>query len=678
MKKKATKAELESSILEMKETIENPDVPEEFKAGIKKSLEKAEKLLSDMEKATTAQKETSTPAEQKKHKSKHEAMAEEAHGLVRDLSAKIKEFNAHRSKLDLVRDDKRHAKPPGKRRSEEGNIYYEYRPNRSDINQNGKPYLKEGGVIDKDAYKSDTIASGVKIAVIANEHDIKASDLTFQEFARKVFDVTNVAYPVYKLRFAYEVLKKNHLCCGGNIEMAAHKEYERGGVMVAEKDHWQYRLGGKLPEYWGKGRNINVFGFETKAFDISSIAADEFEHAVKVIEKEHSENEQDEYTKRCKSYLRDLAEQVDNLFRLEKIYYTHEGPDDKSWPVIVTVLAAIGRYDYKSGSHVNLGFLGEHLYNIAKAQQPATMEDGGEIADMPEAAFSEKAKFQIDDVVIYVGKKHKVIDEPIKAWPGEYRYDLEPVEEVTEPVEGAPAPEPVEVIDYPVREELLEAVPVEVPAGPTPEEVEAMKKGGVIKKKMTTFSEKVSAIEAKLNGTKVPAKYRKEYGKKYTPKTANEAATKIAGSIAAHEKMEGGGHVKHKVLGKTKTGKDVFVAEDIVVYKDMNHPKEPHKKLIRALPDYTKADHLDAANLHEKRADEYDKKWGKVIREAHQETYGEPWHLSYYHVSGIGDSSYSEEKKDKLREVSDYAQRAKDAMHLHRDAAKIVNRMKYR
>ncbi len=57
-------------------------------------------------------------------------------------------------------------------------------------------------------------------------------------------------------------------------------------------------------------------------------------------------------------------------------------------------------------------------------------------------------------------------------------------------------------------------------------------KGGKVK-----FSDKVKAITKKLEGSKVPAKYRKTEGKRFTKKTATKAAKNIAGSMRVKELM---------------------------------------------------------------------------------------------------------------------------------------------
>ena len=65
-----------------------------------------------------------------------------------------------------------------------------------------------------------------------------------------------------------------------------------------------------------------------------------------------------------------------------------------------------------------------------------------------------------------------------------------------------------------------------------------MAKGG-----MTTFDDKVQAISKRLEGTKVPKRLEKDYGKRYNHEEAIEAGRRIAGSIRKKYKMEDGGTV---------------------------------------------------------------------------------------------------------------------------------------
>ena len=66
---------------------------------------------------------------------------------------------------------------------------------------------------------------------------------------------------------------------------------------------------------------------------------------------------------------------------------------------------------------------------------------------------------------------------------------------------------------------------------------EKYKMGGKTSSYRATFNDKVMAISKKLSGTKVPAKLKKDYGKKYSPKEAVEAAKRIAGAMRKKEKL---------------------------------------------------------------------------------------------------------------------------------------------
>jgi hypothetical protein len=60
-----------------------------------------------------------------------------------------------------------------------------------------------------------------------------------------------------------------------------------------------------------------------------------------------------------------------------------------------------------------------------------------------------------------------------------------------------------------------------------------MAKGGKMKTNPAKFRDKVNAITKKLAGTKVPKKYKKDYGATYDKKEANTAAKRIAGAKLA-------------------------------------------------------------------------------------------------------------------------------------------------
>jgi hypothetical protein len=63
-----------------------------------------------------------------------------------------------------------------------------------------------------------------------------------------------------------------------------------------------------------------------------------------------------------------------------------------------------------------------------------------------------------------------------------------------------------------------------------------MADGGMMARGGATFSDKVKSISKRLNKTKVPLKYRKEYGKYFNKKEATQSAQRIVGAITKKEK----------------------------------------------------------------------------------------------------------------------------------------------
>jgi len=60
--------------------------------------------------------------------------------------------------------------------------------------------------------------------------------------------------------------------------------------------------------------------------------------------------------------------------------------------------------------------------------------------------------------------------------------------------------------------------------------------GGMMARGGATFNDKVKSISKRLNKTKVPLKYRKEYGKYFNKKEATQSAQRIVGAITRKEK----------------------------------------------------------------------------------------------------------------------------------------------
>ncbi len=83
-----------------------------------------------------------------------------------------------------------------------------------------------------------------------------------------------------------------------------------------------------------------------------------------------------------------------------------------------------------------------------------------------------------------------------------------------------------------------------------------------------------------------------------------------------------------------------------------HHHQVAGKALKRNLPDWTKDDHIEAAHYHMHAYERADNEWERVIRIAHQAACKRKWTIFDYRISGIGRDEYSEQHKDRLRQLT--------------------------
>lgn len=152
--------ELKEAIAEMQSTYNDSDTPENVKELIKPSLENAKNKLAELEKghkAAPAEKKSvaskykpekkATPAP--KHKDASKKKSGDDYSRALQLAKKYRgEQGLSTKDSDIERDAKRSSKPAGKRVSEDGNVYYENRENRSDRYKSKYPKLERGGEVD--------------------------------------------------------------------------------------------------------------------------------------------------------------------------------------------------------------------------------------------------------------------------------------------------------------------------------------------------------------------------------------------------------------------------------------------------------------------------------------------------------------------------------------------------
>lgn len=146
------KAELESELKKLETAEKKEKSYEQVLDKAKKTI--ASKTASTTTKNTAKKKVVETKKQIAKVKeekakviAKTPAKVSSAKALLEKLKAskEQKDFNKGRSKDDIELDSKTKALPAGKRISAEGNTYYEYRANRSDVSTSKKPYLEMGG-----------------------------------------------------------------------------------------------------------------------------------------------------------------------------------------------------------------------------------------------------------------------------------------------------------------------------------------------------------------------------------------------------------------------------------------------------------------------------------------------------------------------------------------------------
>lgn len=153
--------ETKTKIEKLQKAIDSPATPENVKKALKNALEKLQKdaesesveidtkkedKKKSVKKAAKAPKKAAKKATKPKKSKVEPADMGKLKALINSL--KNKKGYEFLKKLDLdsiKRDSERKAKKAGKRISADGNVYYEYRRNRTDVNQKVK--LEEGGEI---------------------------------------------------------------------------------------------------------------------------------------------------------------------------------------------------------------------------------------------------------------------------------------------------------------------------------------------------------------------------------------------------------------------------------------------------------------------------------------------------------------------------------------------------
>jgi hypothetical protein len=139
----------------------------------------------------------------------------------------------------------------------------------------------------------------------------------------------------------------------------SNKTYEKGGEMFAH--------GGNVPTNFGKGKNINVFGYETKFFINCPKAVEEFENSI-----------QNANTDEEKENLSKLAEHIDKIFEIEHEVVHGIASSSTSFDEAIKETITASYWNYRSGMAIDLfSFIPQHLKEIASRINNTKFEDGG-------------------------------------------------------------------------------------------------------------------------------------------------------------------------------------------------------------------------------------------------------------------------------------------------------------
>ena len=141
----ATKVELKASITKWKKVIANPKTKDSVKKILKKSIDKAEKQITDLEGAIEQSKKAALPSAVKSSGQKTAAQ------LIKEAKDRRQSQGLSTRQSDVEKDAGRKAKPKGYRISKYGNKYWEGRDNRIDVKQPPITYpkLEDGGYMAK-------------------------------------------------------------------------------------------------------------------------------------------------------------------------------------------------------------------------------------------------------------------------------------------------------------------------------------------------------------------------------------------------------------------------------------------------------------------------------------------------------------------------------------------------
>lgn len=96
-------------------------------------------------------------------------------------------------------------------------------------------------------------------------------------------------------------------------------------------------------------------------------------------------------------------------------------------------------------------------------------------------------------------------------------------------------------------------------------------------------------------------------------------------------------------------------------------------KILRRLnPEWTKQDHATLAQRHREAAQRQSEAWNRLLNEAAEQTFGRPYRVTDYRVSGIACDEFSDAMKTQLRFAAHATTYHKRASSAHARAARTA------
>ena len=231
------------------------------------------------------------------------------------------------SGIDIPRDAERKARPFGKRKSADGNTYYEYRANRADVNPKKFPRLEDGGAIEEYIPKMGSVT--VKFKDPEHNYTTSVSPLATEESVRRYFVGKKFDVGVYPHEDMQEVIdidfEKGHYEDGGEVtddQLFAHLQFNE--ISKEDFDNLTEERKAELKQQIFGNKKEDILEEEEEFEEDQPSDEELIEHLIR--DKGYSEEEAVEYlsdpdTKSLLSiaYLADTEHSIDEDAALEMI-----------------------------------------------------------------------------------------------------------------------------------------------------------------------------------------------------------------------------------------------------------------------------------------------------------------------------------------------------------------------